>query len=124
MKTYKSHRLPPDVISYAVWLYYRFNLSHREIEDLLAERGTIAIRESIHLWCIKIGDIHSKIETKALRIRRYIIHRRNFVKIRGKGHHQWRAVGQDGEVSDVFISPLSWARSKAVLQSPPQITRR
>jgi transposase-like protein len=39
MSTYKRHRFPPDIISYAVWLYYRFNLSHRNIEDLLAERG-------------------------------------------------------------------------------------
>ena len=36
MNTYKRHRVPPDIISYAVWLYYRFNLSHRDIEDLLA----------------------------------------------------------------------------------------
>ncbi len=39
MNTYKRHRFPPDVISYAVWLYHRFNLSNREVEDLLAERG-------------------------------------------------------------------------------------
>jgi len=39
MNTHKRHRFPPDIISYAVWLYYRFNLSHRDIEDLLAKRG-------------------------------------------------------------------------------------
>jgi len=39
MNTYKRHRFPPDIISYAVWLYYRFNLSHRDIEDLLADAG-------------------------------------------------------------------------------------
>jgi hypothetical protein len=44
MSTYK-HRFPPDVISYAAWLYYRFNLSHRDIEDLLAERGITVSRE-------------------------------------------------------------------------------
>jgi transposase-like protein len=37
MSTYKRYRFPPDIISYAVWLYYRFNLSHRDIEDVLAE---------------------------------------------------------------------------------------
>ena len=47
MNTYKRHRFPPDIISYAVWLYYRFNLSHRDIEDLLAERGITVSRESI-----------------------------------------------------------------------------
>ena len=55
MNTYKRHRFPPDIISYAVWLYYRFNLSHRDIEDLLAERGITVSREAIRLWCIKFG---------------------------------------------------------------------
>jgi len=45
MNIYKRHRFPPDIISYAVWLYYRFNLSHRDIEDLLAERGITVSRE-------------------------------------------------------------------------------
>ena len=59
MNTYKRHRFPPDIISYAVWLYYRFNLSHRDIEDLLAERGITVIREAIRLWCIKFGPIYA-----------------------------------------------------------------
>ena len=51
MNTYKRHRFPTDIISYAVWLYYRFNLSHRDIEDLLAERGIIQINGTQHyLW--------------------------------------------------------------------------
>jgi len=49
MNTYKRHRFPPEIISYAVWLYYCFNLSHRDIEDLLAERGIIGSREAIRL---------------------------------------------------------------------------
>jgi hypothetical protein len=48
------------MISYAVWLYYRFNLSHRDIEDLLAERGITVSRESIRLWCIKIGALYAR----------------------------------------------------------------
>ncbi|MCR9105761.1 MAG: hypothetical protein NXI15_10750 [Gammaproteobacteria bacterium] len=59
MNTYKRHRFPPDFISYAVWLYYRFKLSHRDIEDLLAERGTTASREAIRMWCIKFGAIYT-----------------------------------------------------------------
>ncbi len=55
MDTYKHHRSPPNIISYAVWLYYRFNLSHRDIEDLLAECGITVSREAIRLWCIKFG---------------------------------------------------------------------
>ncbi|MEP5766101.1 MAG: hypothetical protein ABJ308_16000 [Halieaceae bacterium] len=45
MNTYRSHRFLPDIISYAVWLYYRFKLSHRDVEDLLAERGITVSRE-------------------------------------------------------------------------------
>ena len=52
---YKRHRFPPEVISYAVWLYHRFNLSHRDIDDLLAERGITVSHESTRLWCIKFG---------------------------------------------------------------------
>ena len=104
MNTYKRHRFPPDIISYAVWLYYRFNLSHRDIEDLLAERGITVTRESIRLWCIKFGAIYAR------RLKRK--HRgygdtfyidEVFVKINGNQHYLWRAVDQDGEVVDVYL---------------------
>jgi len=52
---YKGHRFPPEIIQYAVWLYHRFNLSHRDIEDLLAERGITVSYEAIRLWCNKFG---------------------------------------------------------------------
>lgn len=58
MNTYKRHRFPPDIISYAVWLYYRFNLSHRDIEDLVAERGITVSCEAIRRWCIKFGALY------------------------------------------------------------------
>jgi len=52
---YKRHRFPSEIIQYAVWLYYRFNVSHRDIEDLLAERSIEVSYESIRLWCNKFG---------------------------------------------------------------------
>ncbi len=52
---YKRHRFPPEIIQHAVWLYYRFNLSHRDIEDLLAVRGIVVSYESVRLWCNKLG---------------------------------------------------------------------
>lgn len=52
---YKRHRFPPEIIQYAVWLCYRFNLSHRDIEDLLARRGILVTHESIRFWCNKFG---------------------------------------------------------------------
>ena len=60
MNTYKRHRFPPDIISYAVWLYYRFNLSQRDIEDLLAERGITVSHKSIRLGCIKFGAKYAR----------------------------------------------------------------
>jgi putative transposase len=57
---YKRHRFPPDIIQYAVWLYYRFNISHRDIEDLLAQRGIEVSRESIRLWCNKFGPTYAR----------------------------------------------------------------
>jgi putative transposase len=104
MNTYKRHRFAPDIISYAVWLYYRFNLSHRDIEDLLAQRGITVSREAIRLWCIKFGGLYAR------RLKRK--HRGDgdtffldevFVKINGKQHYLWRAVDQDGEVVDVYL---------------------
>ena len=60
MNVYKRPRFPPDIISNAVWLYHRFNLSHRDIEGLLAERGITVSHESIRLWSIKFGPEFAK----------------------------------------------------------------
>jgi putative transposase len=104
MNTYKRHRFPPDIISYAVWLYFRFNLSHRDIEDLLAERGIIVTRESIRLWCIKFGAIYTRrLKRKHRGYGDTFYSDEVFVKINGKQHYLWRAVDQDGEVVDVFL---------------------
>ncbi len=101
---YKRHRFPPTIIQHVIWLYHRFNLSHRDIEDLMAERGVAISYESIRLWCIKFGPKYAR------RLR----HRHNgygdtlfidevFVKIQGRQHYLWRAVDQDGDVVDVFL---------------------
>jgi transposase-like protein len=66
MNTSKRHRFPPDIISYAVWLYYRFNLSHRDIEDLLAQRGITVSREAIRLWCILKNIVFRSYQPAAL----------------------------------------------------------
>jgi putative transposase len=107
MNNYKRHRFPPDIISYAVWLYYRFNLSHRDIEDLLAQRGITVSREAVRLWCIKFGSLYAR------RLKRK--HRgygdtfyidEVFVKINGKQHYLWRAVDQDGEPRKIVTDQL------------------
>ena len=104
MNIYKHHRFPSEIISYAVWLYYRFNLSHRDAEDLLTQRGITVSYESIRLWCNKFGPKYAR------RLKRK--HRGHgdtffidevFVKTGGKQHYLWRAVDQDGEVVDVYL---------------------
>ena len=83
---------------------FRFNLSHRDIEDLLAEKGIDVTHESIRLWCIKFGPAYAR------RLRRQ--HRgygdtffldEVFVKIQGKQQYLWRAIDQDGEVVDILL---------------------
>ena len=104
MNTYKRHRFPPDIISYAVWLYYRFNLSHRDIEDLLAERGITVSREAIRIWFIKFGIIYTRrLKRKHRGFGDTFFIDEVFVKINGKQHYLWRAVDQDGEVVDVYL---------------------
>ena len=101
---YKRHRFPPSIIQHAVWLYYRFNLSIRDVEDLLAERNISVSYEAIRLWINKFGPEF----TKRLRRRHsgfgdtYFLDE-VFIKIGGKQHYLWRAVDQDGEVVDIYL---------------------
>ncbi len=101
---YKRHRYSPDIIQYAVWLYHRFNLSHRDIEDLLAERGITVSYESIRLWCNKFGLKYiRRLKKKHQGYGDTFFIDEVFVKIDGKQHYLWRAVDQDGEIVDVFL---------------------
>ena len=104
MNKYKRHRFPSEIISYAVWLYYRFNLSHRDIEDLLSQRGITVSYESIRLWCNKFGPKYARrLKRKHRGYGDTFFIDEIFVKIHGKQHYLWRAVDQDGEVVDVFL---------------------
>jgi putative transposase len=97
MNTYKRYRFPPDIISDAVGLYYGFNLSHRDIEDLLAERDITASYESIRLWCIKLGPLYSKrLKRKHRRFGDTLYIDEFLVKTNGIQHYLWRAVDQAG----------------------------
>jgi len=101
---YKRHRFPPEVIQYAVWLYHRFNMSHRDIEDLLSEREITVSYEAIRLWCNKFGSKYARrLRRKRQGFGDTFYFDEVFVKIQGKQHYLWRAVDQDGEVVDVFI---------------------
>ena len=101
---YKGYRFPPEIIQYAVWLYHRFNLSHRDIEDLLAERGITVSYESIRLWRIKFGLKYvRRLKKKHLGYGDTFFIDEVFVKIDAKRHYLWRAVEQDAEIVDVYL---------------------
>jgi len=101
---YKRYRFPSVIIQYAVWLYYRFNLSHRDIEDLLAERGINVTYEAIRLWCNRFGPKYTaRLKRKHRGFGDTFFIDEVFIKIDGKQHYLWRAVDQDGEVVDVYL---------------------
>ena len=104
MNIYKRHRFPPEIIGYTVWLYYRFNLSHGDIEDLLAERGITVSREAIRLWCNKFGSIYTRrLKRKHRGYGDTFFIDEVFIKINGKQYYLWRAVDKDGEIVDVYL---------------------
>jgi putative transposase len=104
MIIYKRHRFPPEIIQYAVWLYYRFNLSFRDIEDLLHERGIEVSYEAIRLWCNKFGPEYARhLKKKRHGFGDTFYIDEVFVKINGVQHYLWRAVDQDGDVIDVYL---------------------
>jgi putative transposase len=101
---YKRYRFPSVIIQYAVWLYYRFNLSLRNIEDLLAERGISVSYETIRLWCIKFGPKYAnRLSRKHRGYGDAFFIDEVFIRIDGRQHYLWRAVDQDGAVVDVFL---------------------
>src|SRR5215210_4458950 len=102
--TYTGYRFPAEIISHAVWLYYRFALSYRDVEELMAARGIIVTYETIRQWCQKFGQHYAK----QLRRRRAQTGDKwhldeVFLKINGKLHYLWRAVDQHGNVLDILV---------------------
>ena len=95
---YRRHRFPAEIIAHAVWLYFRFPLSLRMVEDILAARGIVVSHQTVRLWAEKFG------RTFANEIRRRSSGRLGekwhldevVISIRGKKHSLWRAVDQDG----------------------------
>jgi transposase-like protein len=106
--SFKRNRFPPDVIRYAVWLYFRFTLSVRDVEEMLAQRGIEVSREAVRCWVIKFGPLIAA----NLRRRRLPPTGRwhldeMVVKISGQRMYLWRAVDDEGEVLDVLVQKRS-----------------
>ena len=104
--TYHGYRFPPAIISHAVWLYHRFSLSFRDVEDLLAERGITVSYEAIRQWCLKFGPRYARsLRRRQGRLGDTWHLDELFVSIRGRRHYLWRAVDQDGDVIDILLQP-------------------
>jgi putative transposase len=102
---FRGYRFPPEIISHAVWLYHRFALSHRDVEELLAERGIQVSYEAIRQWCLKFGPL------LATELRRRHPRRSGdkwfldevALTINKRRYWLWRAVDQDGTVLDILV---------------------
>jgi putative transposase len=107
--SYKPHRFPPEVIAHAVWLYYRFALSLRDIEEMLASRGVTVSYEAIRLWCGKFGPEYAK---KLRQHRRRVGGRWHvdevFIRINGSVHYRGEQSIKTGRLW------TSWYRHDAI----------
>jgi putative transposase len=101
---YKNHRFPPEIIARAVWLYYRFPLSLRHVEEMLLERGIMVSYETIRRWGRKHGpDYARRIRRKQPSLNDIWHLDEVAIAIAGKKHWLWRAVDQDGYVLDEIV---------------------
>src|SRR6201984_824278 len=101
---YRRHRFPPEIIQHAIWLYLRFTLSYRDVEDLLAERGLDISYETMRRWVLKFGPAIAR------RLRRRRPRPSNrwhldemVVRIAGRRMYLWRAVDHEGEVLEILV---------------------
>src|SRR5438270_11724192 len=101
---YIGYRFPPEIISHAVWLYFRFPLSLRMVEEMLAARGIIVSHETVRQWALKFGQAFANAIRRRLPRVGDKWHLDEVVtKIAGQTHWLWRAVDQHGTVLDVLV---------------------
>jgi putative transposase len=109
---YAGHRFPPEIISHAVWLYFRFPLSLRMVEEMLAARGIVMSHETVRQWAMKFGQAFANQIRRRLPQAGDKWHLDEVVlKIAGTTHWLWRAVDQHGVVLDVLVQSRRDARS-------------
>ncbi len=110
--SFKRHRFPPEIIQNAVWLYARFTLSFRDVEDVLAERGIDVSNETVRRWFLKFGRL---IAGNLRRSRPRASSRWHLdemvIKIHGRRYWLWRAVDDEGEVLEFLVQPRRCAKS-------------
>ncbi len=102
--SYSRHRFPGSIIQYAVWRYFRFPLSFRDVEDMLAERGIDVSYESVRRWSVKFSLAYAyKLRRSRPRPDGRWHLDEMFVSIHGKRMYLWRAVDSEGEVLDILV---------------------
>jgi putative transposase len=102
--SYHRHRFPAEVIQYAVWMYFRFPLSFRDVEDLLAQRGIDVSYETVRRWSVKFGLAYARKLRRSHPPADTRWHLDEvFVSINGRTMYLWRAVDCEGEVLDLLI---------------------
>jgi putative transposase len=110
--SYHGYWFPGEIISHGVWLYHRFALSFRDVEELLAKRGVLVSYETIRQWCRKFGPEYAcKLKRCQGRLGDIWHLDEVFVKIRGERHYLWRAVDQDGDVIEILVQRYRNARA-------------
>ncbi len=127
---YRRHRFPIEVVEQCVWLYFRFALSYRNIEEMMAKRGVPLTYETVREWCQKFGSLY------AMLLRRKRAHIGSkwhldevFIKMNGVQHYLWRAVDHNGAVIDILVQPKRdrWAALRFfrkllhVAKRPPRV---
>ena len=101
---YRGYRFPPQIIAHAVWLYFRFHLSFRDVQDLLAERGIIVSHDAIRHRCNKFGTAFAaQLRRRRLRSGDEWHLDEVILKINGTRRLLWRAVDQRGVVLDILV---------------------
>ena len=120
--SYKGHRYPAEIIAHCVWLYHRFPLSFREVEELMLVRGVIVTYETIRQWCAKFGpDYAAGLRRRQPRPGDKWHLDEVFLTINGRRQYLWRAVDQDGNVLD---GTVNLSNPRAIFAgSPPRFTR-
>ena len=101
---YKGYRYPIEVNGHAVWLYHRFALSLRDVEELLLARGVVVSHETVRSWCARFGpDYAKKLRRRRARPGDKWHLDEVFIRINGTIHYLWRAVDQHGNVLDILV---------------------
>src|SRR3989441_4726379 len=101
---YHRHRFPTEIISHCVWLYFRFTLSFRDVEEMLAMRGVTLSYETVREWRFKFGQTYANgLRRKSPRPGDRWHVDEVFLKINGRVHYLWRAVDQDGDALDILV---------------------